>query len=430
MKNYLKKSISKYAFTGVIFALGVLLMASCENKEKISKFDDIVNKKIEAMEKESKEIKSSIEFIKSNNDFAYKTFQDMMEDYKNGNYNYIESDNLVYSPYSYYRALSLLGTTVDTDIDILKEVSKVKYSEIGKINNINSADIGIYNKKFYDIKKESNSFFLSEFPNDAENISRSFQNNILGEVLLEPDYSNPEIRNVFLNATHFLGYWKNSFDKEMTYEEDFNLIDGKTVKKEFMHGESESKSGFEDERAAVTYKFLTEEKDGKEITSKLYVVVPKTEGLNEEDSKKLISEVGQDLKSYIEREMDVYDEVYLSLPKVKIKTKIDLLVMGRLHDYGFSGILIPNENYMKPKDGKAEAIDSIIQVATLELDEEKVEAKAVTEIVIKSTAVQGEQTKILNVVANRPYFIVITSLEDNREEVISFISYIEEPKTE
>ena len=158
----------------------------------------------------------------------------------------------------------------------------------------------------------------------------------------------------------------------------------------------------------------------------MYVIVPKTDGLDEKSAKAKIANVACNIKKYLEN-LETYDKVFLRLPKIKTKTSIDLLEMADAHGYKLRGNGKFHTKYLDRIKDISEGISGIRQVASLEIDEEKVEAKAVTEIVTKATAVAPQQQqRILYVNADVPHFIVITSVEDG-VETISFMCLITEP---
>lgn len=384
--------------------------------------------KIATIKESQENTMPSAYFIKANNNFAFKTFADMMKDYSHKQLSYADGTNFVYSPYSYYRTLSLLARTADSDIDLLKKISEVPYEDAGKLHNIQSADIGIFNQENYDPVKEAPNFFLADFPKSANEISRIFQKELLGEILAEPQY-HKTTNAVFLNATHFLGLWKEKFDKVLNHKAEFYTLTGKPVKHEYMKCQVGGNVGYEDAKATITYKYLVEKENGPR-TSKLYIIVPKTFSKSEKESRQIIAEVGANLGSYLKQNMSGFDQVYLTLPKLKVKTELDLLAMGEQHNYGLTHPYMPNGVFMKAKDNNSRQIDAIKQVVTLALDEEQVEGKAVTEIIEECAATSEENLpKILNVIANRPFFIVITSLtEDVEGEVVSFITLINQPE--
>lgn len=369
---------------------------------------------------------STKRFTEANNEFAYKTFSDILTDYSTGNIGYINGKNIVYSPYSYIRALSLFNKIAEPfNSPLMEIVRKFDYEEIGSLHNIVSADILLLNDRFYKAKALEKNMSVLSFPKQAEAESIKLQNNILKEVLLEPKYDK-DMACVVINATRFLGYWLDSFNKYATSKQDFTLVSGKKIKSDIMSCTITDTQGFEDNDVALTFKSLSETSEDKSITSNVYVIVPKTDGLDEKSAKAKIANVACNIKKYLEN-LETYDKVFLRLPKIKTKTSIDLLEMADAHGYKLRGNGKFHTKYLDRIKDISEGISGIRQVASLEVDEEKVEAKAVTEIVTKATAVAPQQQqRILYVNADVPHFIVITSVEDG-VETISFMCLITEP---
>lgn len=323
----------------------------------------------------------------------------------------LEKEALVYSPFSYKKALEGLGRITD-DFNLDKYLGNAILSKLpDKLNNITTGNKVMLNKYQFE-SVEDESIKLLEFPKEAEEESESLQKEVLGEVLLKPEYDK-EMSAVIVNATRFYGKWETSFNKKKTKKDIFKTLDGKESEKDIMCGKIDN-YGFEDDKVTIGRKRL------KEDNSYVYFIEPK------DNDKESLIEISKNINSYINKfnnnEVKEYEEVNLLTPRLDIKSNIDILKSEL--EYGRKFGLFkekPTIKRIKEMNIDRMSISSIQQVAKMKMDEEEVEAKAVTEIVAVTMALPLEDKDTLTVDCRKPHFVVTVS-----NGVISFIAFIAE----
>ena len=375
-------------------------------------------------------------FANINNAFAYQTFRDLtsIDDsvvLRGGENDFFKGDNLIYSPYSYEGALATLMHFTDGYDDDEKLKSFVNLNPADYyLNNLQSQNIFIANKGVISGESDDELFHKLGFPDEAEEKSREMQNKMFGRILLEPKYKD-DISAVVINVTKFLGQWTQAFNESYTESGTFTKLDGSEMEAELMKTTFWDSHGYEDDVLTMTKKSISTEEDGvksEEPTSDVYIMVPKYGDDKLSDLKGII----ENLETYIEDYESVkehYGKVKITLPKLETKTVIDL---GAFEDeIGSSFIekeVFLNKNMTKP-EVQGQIIKDITQVASLKMDEKEVKAEAITEIQVETTAVAVPDETELEVIADVPYLLVITSRHNN-ENIISFMAYINNPEVQ
>ncbi|MDO5018078.1 MAG: serpin family protein [Lagierella massiliensis] len=357
------------------------------------------------------EIQSTLQMTILNN-FAYKTFGLILKD---NNFN-----NTVYSSLSFGEALGSLTKLTDD----FKENEYIKdfygYKSPKNLSNLVSKNLILSNKELLDLgKNPPKELKHVSFPKEAQKESYKLQKKILGEVLLEPNYTN-NLSSVILNVANFKGQWEKPFDKKFT-EKNFKFNTGNQKENVDLMTENDmdEKLGFEDEFAVATRKKL---KQKGTASSFCYIIVPKKIDNN------LYEHISNNINTYIEgvSESGFYDTVILKIPKLKISNYLDLLQPLSKKDNTIKEFFQLKKDVLISKNNEPSKVDKIIQVASLSMDEVEVQASAITEIE-KNTAQLPSEKSILEVVADKPYFVVITSQDENHNEIITFLSFIRNP---
>ena len=354
-----------------------------------------------------------------------KMDMDKYNKFVNESYNVIFKDyimdtkekNLIYSPYSYKMALEGVGMATNTfnEDDYLSEA--VKSNMPKDISSVKSKNLVMLNKEDFDT--EDKDISLVSFPDEGKELSISTQKEVLGHVLLEPKYS-ADTRFVSLNATKFESKWEKPF--EIVEKNEFNAFNDVLSDKDFLYGEID-KVAYTDEDVEVGRKEL------KDDGSYVYFVSPRK--FEKDNLEKIASKIADYIKSIEEqgivdanglaksnKNVRIYDEVNLNIPKIDTESTIDILKAEANNGHAQ---LIDNFEY---KDGiktsnKQGNIDSIMQVANMKLDEEGVKAEAVTEIVEMTSLAPEVEKDILDIDCSRPHFVVCVS-----EGIITFIGFI------
>ena len=367
--------------------------------------------------------------IAFNNAAGLKGFEDIMDasNILKGDINdeILQGANLIYSPYSANSVYSLLARyskAMENEKVFpgfpIKDLQTYKL----KPSLIDSRSLFLVNSEpDTPIKALDGDGVLKVvgFPDQASELAKKLQKEVLGEVLLEPDYKDMDLS--IINATRFFGAWENEFDKDLTADDKFKTFDGE-VTVPFMNQELLSKIGYQTEYFTAVYK---EAKVDKE-RARVYFVVPKeVDGMNREDLyKKALEDMVDAITN--EKYSDHYD-IILKTPKIDLTSNIDLLktmeASGR--DFVNKNFAV-DQNVQNPSE-ETYMTRSIKQVAKLKIDEKKVEAKAVTILDGVKSEPAIEEVKILKVICDKPYFVIITSPSMDGE-LITFMALITNPQ--
>lgn len=423
--------------------LGLLLTTSCTAKseksslpkeedkvESISKAEQnsaiILGKRADLKEKEkSKTPEKSKDMAKTINEFSGKSFYELFKYEREVN----PDKSVVYSPYSYLSALSMLNKYTDFSKDNeLKDYEGLDFKNY-KVNNLESKNVLLARDTFVGKNaKSDDEYKVVKFPKEAEAESKKLQQEVLKEVLSAPNYDDPAIQMVIINATRFLGYWSTYFDKDMTNKADYTMANGNKIKVDMMHSSDLAKDNnmaYEDGKLQMYRKPLTEKEGSKEITGYAYIVKPKDTLVQEKELASIVKGLDKLVSSYGDKAKK-YDSVYLDMPKIDITSRFDLKKIEEINGKKFIKDSYKIKKEFAGSDTVGTNIGGIGQVAKLQVDEKKVEAKAVTDIVML-TSLAPEKKSVFELVANSPFFMVTTSLDKDGKEVISFASFIDSP---
>lgn len=359
------------------------------------------------------------------NEFAGKSFYEVFKYERENN----PDKSIVYSPYSYLSALSMLNKYTDFSKDNeLNEYTGLDLKNY-KVNNLESKNVFLARDTFVGKNAKVNDEFKAvKFPKDAEEESRKLQKEVLKEVLSAPNYEDPALQVVIINATRFLGYWSKEFNKDMTDKADYTMANGNKVKVDMMHSTDlaeDNNKAYEDSKVQMYRKPLVEKEGSKEVTGYAYIVKPKDALVKEKELESTAKGLEKLVLSYGDKAKE-YDSVYLDMPKIDITSRFDLKSMEAANGKKFIADSYKIKKEFAGKDVAGTNIGGINQVAKLQVDEKKVEAKAVTDIVMM-TSLAPEPKSVFELVANSPFFMVTTSLDKDGKEVISFAAFVDNP---
>lgn len=319
-------------------------------------------------------------------------------------------NNFVYSPFSYRRALESLTLVTDDFNDSPYFGAKLLKDANG--NNFKSKTEVILNKDMFNIKNKIDEFVLKDFPSGAENESKKIQNNVLGETILKPSYES-ENAMVVINATAFEGKWEEAFKKSRTYKDNFTTISGDVVEKDFMQGNIDNVV-LQNELVDIGRKSMETPGDYAYFVD---VKNPTAEN---------ILKVARELPGYIQS-MESHSTsfgvgergtVFLAVPKCDIKTDVDILELEKkgVNKEIFEKTIDTNENLERLNDYPI-FISGIKQAASFKMDENKIVAKAATEI--KKDTMMAPVDEPLEIILDSPHFIVTTT-----NGVITFVALV------
>lgn len=368
--------------------------------------------------KEVNEVKEELG-LKDYNDFVGTSYEKVFNNWLKTK----ENGHLVYSPYSYKKAFEGLGNLTE-DFRDNKYIGKVSYSTLSTPSNITTDTVTMLNKDMFETNDERFkvvSFKKGENLSEAEKTSKDLQNRVLNEVLLAPDYDE-SLASVIVNATRFYGKWKEPFEKDMTQEGDFTTLDNSTVKKDIMQAGDLLKIGYEDELVTAGAKAL----ESKNEDSFVYFISPKKwDDKSLTEVAKNIPNIVKDIHNFEVQNSNskakYYDKVFVAVPKMDIESRIELDEVEK--NNGGSELFSPFKERDTIKrigvDSTPLQISKITQVAKMRMDEEEIEAKAVTEMRMELTAMIPEEKTLLEIDCTHPHFVVTVS-----GGIISFIGFV------
>ena len=190
-----------------------------------------------------------------------------------------------------------------------------------------------------------------------------------------------------------------------------------------MNQELMDKIAYQTEYFTATYKEARVDKE----SARVYFMVPKeVDGISREDLyKKALEDMVDAITNY--KYSDHYSAIILKTPKINLTSSIDLLKTMKVKDRDFvDKDFAVDQNVQNPSE-KTYRTNSIKQVTRLSIDEKTVEAKAVTILEGDLTATPIDDEKILEVICDKPYFVIITSPYKDGE-LITFMALITNPK--
>ncbi len=351
------------------------------------------------------------------------------------------AENPVYSPLSYYMALSMAaecssGNTRDEIVNVLgsEDIEAVRKENDSLYRTINFDDFSAYcvlsNSLWLNNKWEfeqdtldliAKDYYAVSFAKDfadektpgeiSEWIFKNTSEKIKPEIKLKPDSEIVKI----LNTITFKETWKDSFNN--TEKDVFHKADGSDETCEFMKTFDTGEVGFAD-------KFMVYAKDLNE-GYKMYFVLP-DEGVKVKD---IVSDSTVMADIYAHK-LDYKDcNIQLSVPEFEIASKFDLIEatkqMGVIDAFDdtkadFNAIVDYSKNGIK----KA-AITAIDHETKLKVDEKGCEGVAYTLITIATTA-PAPPDRNVNFKLDRPFFYYIA----DRNDIPVFAGIIDNPNEE
>ncbi len=205
--------------------------------------------------------------------------------------------------------------------------------------------------------------------------------------LLPENYPTDQLAVVLMNALYFKDSWQNEFSKYLTKENDFHTRDGQTVKKEFMTTEDHF-SYYEDENTKLV---ILPMKSGVSMA----FVLGSREGLAEKISKASS------------------ENVIVTIPKIDLETDFSNgEFVDFLKAYGVSLAFDSGSADFSAMIDHPVFVSDIIQKTRIKLDEEGVEAAAVTAIMMaEGDYIEPNEPKVFT--ADEPFsFFIYTTCND------------------
>jgi serine protease inhibitor len=350
--------------------------------------------------------------ITSLNSFSYRTGSLIFKD---------KGKNINYSPISLYFALSLAasGARSDTQAELLAllgiadattlseqcgNLYRTLYTdnEMGKLKIANSIwmDDGINGNPiaFKDdfVKQAAENFYASSHIVDfaGEEAGKAMADWVSTNTngTLSPAFkTNPEQILSILNTVYFYDQWINRFDKSKTAKDVFHLLDGRTVRTDFMNqsfGSASFAKGKNFTRASLALK----------NAGQMVFILP-DKGISPYE---LLSSPEQ-MRETFEGGEASNGKVEWKIPKFSFRSKLEMADV--IKSLGVSSAFKDNADFTRITDHKA-FISDVLQETHIAIDENGVEASAFTQIDYAGAArPKGRADMILD----RPFIYGITA---------------------
>jgi len=328
--------------------------------------------------------------IQANNQFAIEFYQKINEAGK----------NLFFSPWSLESALTMTyegvrGKTADEMQSVLhfpkdQNIRMPSFARLYNLINLEDKDYmlrtanALWAQKGYNFLEEylsgveqyyggktTNLDFVQETEKSRQTINTwvEEQTNDRIKDLIPLGTVNAATRLVLTNAVYFKADWMTQFKKEDTYEADFKLSSGGTIKAPMMVMRDESHNYAETEQLQaleLPYK-------GEQIS--MLIILPK-EGKMQEVEETLTSEKLNEIRDSM-HEIDIN----VHLPKFKLETKYFLA--KTLAEMGMPTAFSTEADFSGMDGSKELFIGDVIHQAFVEVDEEGTEAAAATAIIME-----------------------------------------------
>lgn len=400
------KSLKKLAIT--IFLIPSILLVSCkttQEKKQVVTLSKEEEKKIFDKSKEliDKNAYKKFNFINDKNEQLDKISLEM---FVNSQKLYGDDKNFVFSPFSVQRALGLMAENIEdkNDLEFLKiyDMNKILDRNFAqtKLGNL----ILVNNKAIKELKKDSENIKSLNFPDQALEEYKKLQKNVLDEVLDEEPFDDVVLS--LIDVISYEGKWDKPFDVSKTKDKEFTTSSGEKVKAPTMSQHFDFSNGIADDKVEAV--FMTSK------NSKVYFIKVKDKNLRTAESLYNIMD-----------DLDKSEHVQVNFEVPKINTRTTQSILHIFNQFGMDKVF---KTFKLDKLSDVDlTIDKAKQMATLEIDEFKAKAKAVTKITNKSAAPPTPQ-KVLDIKMDSPFYVIIKDADENNEfENIIFTSYIENP---
>ena len=361
------------------------------------------------------------------NDFSFDFFRKIAN---------VEEGNVFFSPYSIFTALSMAyegarentANEMENVLKILQNNSQTLGS-FGRIYNLLNQNQEGYKistanafwthedyeflKKYLDLLKnfymaEANELDFSDNIEAAEIINSWIEEQTNDKIkdMIQPDMLSDLTKLVLTNAIYFKGQWDSPFNPKLTYETDFELTTGQTVKVNMM---SDPKNSVFNYSETEFLQILEMDYYGNDLS--MLVILPKENNITYAESKMNFENLSKWKNNLYEKDINV------EIPKFKFEKKYSL--DNILQDMGIVDAFLPGVADFSGMDGtKNLFISRALHQAFVEVNEEGTEAAAATTIIMELTAVPD------SFIANHPFIFLILHKETG---AILFMGRVNDP---
>lgn len=332
--------------------------------------------------------------------------------------------NTVFSPYGVQQGLDILKKNT-TDAAMIQDLSPYSVSVQEQLQNTRSGALSLLLSK-KPMPGNWNDAGVQCFtnPQEATICKNDFQQRILDEILdaKELSHTDDDGLNLFI-GTKFEAKWLKPFDKGNTRKQPFYLTPQTEITVETMSDTFDAIPMVQTD--AYEGVALPGEKGAT-----VYFIKPKRQDCD--DVLNRLPNIMEAMKP---------GQVKFYMPKLRTNTKTDLLDLLK----GFHSLNLPwEENHraqargMQPCDGiffldrLSAQIPFILrkayQIATLDVNEERAVAKALTRIYLTAGSVVCAIVPPAVIRMDSPYFVVIKDLTADHQERIVFTAWIADPR--
>ncbi len=320
--------------------------------------------------------------------------------------------NVVFSPYSLQQMMPLIGANT-TEASVKRQLKPylVPGIRLEKLRNTKTGSLILLDKQ---LAREYNGnadgdLKVVAYPDEALQAKKDFQKRILDSVI---DSAEPKGNLNFYTAAHYYAEWETKFDKELTKERPFTKEDGTVIKPLTM------RQFFRHDMGKLTPDYSMASIWGKH-GSVVYFIKPIK---NAADVAKHLDSIVADFDAY----KGTVNNIWLEVPKISVKNKLDL--KNLLKDMGLTTFYDGSLYFDKITGRIPYVLASASQTATLDINEEYAEGKAITEIGFETTAAMEMDRKEYTILMDHPYFIVIKDRTKSGTQRVVFTAWIGNPQ--
>lgn len=319
--------------------------------------------------------------------------------------------NLVFSPYSLQQALNLIAANTK-DKKALQQLAPYTDQTLTteELRHTKTGGLILLDKQLaphYE-KQNQGDLKLVKYPGEALAEKLAFQERILGSVI---DDTPLQGHLNFLTAAHYFAEWQVKFDKKLTKPRPFTTETGKVLQVPTM------KKHFAYETGKITPDYELAQVSAKE-GAVAYFIKPLKEG-------RLLAAKLPEIIASFEKHQGVVRNIDLEVPKISLKAKSDL--QNLLRTLGLKSFFDGSLTFAPITGKMTYEVASASQTATLDVNEDYAEGKALTEIGFRLTsACMPEMVHYLKM--DQPYFIIIKDRTKDGVSRVVFTSWVANPK--
>lgn len=322
-----------------------------------------------------------------------------------------KGDNLVFSPYSMQQMFSLIRDNTK-DKKAIEELRPfvVKKIRTETLRNTKSGSLILLNKNLASARtgESKDDIRLVAYPNEALKEKEAFQERILDSVI---DTEAPTGDLTFLTAAHYFAEWQTKFDKKLTQNRDFTLETGTVIKTPTMKKHFEYGTG----KLTNDYDMMMVPGNNK---SQVYFIKPN------KDAQEVSLHLDKIISDY-DQHIGTVQDIIFEVPKISLKNKLDL--NNLLKQMGFKSFYDGNLHFQSITGDAPYVLDKAQQTATLDINEDYAEGKALTEMSFRLTSVM-EPKPVYTIKMDKPYFIVIKDKTMTGVSRVVFTAFVANPK--